>query len=83
MEMPLLTAKEVADKLGVSVCTVYRLANQRGGLRGYKVGRLVRFKAPEVEAYIAAQEIRPPASGEPFPEARRFAYRPGMRVVSL
>ncbi len=45
-----LTAEEAAERLGVSAGKVYQLARCRS-LRSIKVGRSVRFKADDVEAY--------------------------------
>lgn len=78
----MLTANELAQLWGVSVYTIHRLANQKGGLKGYKVGKLTRFKPSDVEAYLAANEIRPPEPPRGF-ACQRFTYKPGMKVVSL
>jgi excisionase family DNA binding protein len=48
---PLLTAKETADVLKVTVRTVYNLL-ERGELRGVKVGRVWRFSEDELKAYL-------------------------------
>ncbi len=45
-----LTAEEVAERLGVTAGKVYQLARCRS-LRAIKIGRAVRFKAEDVEAY--------------------------------
>ena len=68
----LLTAQDVAARLGVC----------GDGLRAYKVGRCIRFKAEDVDAYLEAQAVKPP---EPVPGMAigRFRYKPGMKVVSL
>lgn len=46
-----LTAKEVAEMLGVDVAMVYRLA-KRGELGHYRVGDTVRFPQRDVEEFI-------------------------------
>ena len=78
----LLTAQDVAARLGVCLNTVYRLASKGDGLRAYKVGRCIRFKAEDVDAYLEAQAVKPP---EPVPGMAigRFRYKPGLKVVSL
>jgi putative molybdopterin biosynthesis protein len=53
-----LTAQEVADRLSISLKTVYSLA-QRGLIRSYKFGRLVRFDQADVDDYIK-QSLRIP-----------------------
>ena len=83
MTEKLLSAQEVAEQLGISQDTVYRLTQKKDGLRAYKVGRLTRFKPSDVEAYITAQTIIPPEKRMSMPGMSRFQYRPGMRVVSL
>ena len=46
-----LTAKEVAQLLGVDVGVVYKLA-KRGEIGHLRVGDTVRFPQPDVEAFI-------------------------------
>lgn len=77
----LLTAQEVAGRLGVSIHTVYRLAGRAEGLPACKIGRLTRFRPADVEKWLAAQSID--TGQEREQGVRRFAYRPGMRVVEL
>jgi excisionase family DNA binding protein len=53
---PLLTRREVAEALGVSVQTVARLI-ERGDLETVRVGvRFVRIPIESVEQYLQAQE---------------------------
>lgn len=76
----MLTVKEVAEQMGVSIHTVYRLANQPGGLRAYRIGSCIRFYQTEVAAYIEEQVIKTaqrPQGNKPG----RLHYVPGMRVV--
>jgi excisionase family DNA binding protein len=47
----LLTAREVAEVLGVHPQTVWNEA-YRGNLRSVRIGRLRKFDAEDVEAYI-------------------------------
>lgn len=83
MTEKMMTAQELAEQLGVSVYTIHRLAQKKGGLKGYKVGRLTRFKPSEVTEYLAAQEIKPPEKKTAMPGMQRFTYRPGMKVVKV
>jgi len=54
-----LTAQEVADRLSISLKAVYSLA-QRGLIRSYKFGRLVRFDPDDVDDYIKrSQRVLP------------------------
>lgn len=50
---PLLTPQEVADFLQVPVATVALWRSQRTGPRGYRVGRHVRYRREDVEAWLA------------------------------
>ena len=83
MDEKMLTAKELAEQLGVSVYTIHRLANQKNGLKAFKVRSLTRFRPSDVEAYLAAHEIKAPEKSTAFPGMKRFSYKPGMKVVSL
>ena len=53
----LYTTQEVADFLRVSEQTVRHLVD-RGKLRARHVGRMLRFAKSDVQAYLAAQEVR-------------------------
>ena len=77
-----MSVREVAELMGVSEGTIYRLANKKGGIKAYKVGGCIRFKPSDVNAYLEAREIKPPEkSAKPFSGMTRFKYTPGMRVV--
>lgn len=80
MSEPMITTQQVADMLGVSIYTIYRLKDKPGGIPAYKVGTLVRFKPSEVEDYIARHAVKPAERPEPFIK-NRFRYVPGMKVV--
>lgn len=47
--------EDVAAFLGVPVQTVYRWRKYGGGPRGYRVGKHVRFRWSEVEAWVQQQ----------------------------
>jgi len=49
-----LTVQEVAEYLKVTTKTVYALIRE-GVLPSFRVGRSVRCRTPDVEAFIAAQ----------------------------
>jgi excisionase family DNA binding protein len=50
---PLLTAEEAAEYLGVSHWTVRRLI-ARGELRGVYLGRLLRVRSSDLEAFLSS-----------------------------
>ncbi|MBE4771198.1 helix-turn-helix transcriptional regulator [Streptomyces caniscabiei] len=52
---PLMSARELADFLGVPLNTVYVWNHRRQGPRAHKVGRYLRYRWPEVEAWLEAQ----------------------------
>ncbi|MEU6705770.1 helix-turn-helix transcriptional regulator [Streptomyces wuyuanensis] len=54
---PLATAQEVADYLGVPLATVYVWSCRGGGPRLIKVGRHLRARWSDVEAWLDAQTI--------------------------
>lgn len=51
----LLTAQEVSDYLGVPVGTCYAWRYKRVGPRSIKVGRHLRYRQSDVEAWLATQ----------------------------
>ena len=53
---PVLTLSQLATQLGVSVQTLYDLRSQGRGPRGFRVGRELRFRVSEVDAWLAQLE---------------------------
>ena len=51
-----LSISELAAELGVSVQAIYDLRSQGRGPRGFRVGRELRFRVSEVEAWLAGLE---------------------------
>jgi excisionase family DNA binding protein len=49
---PVLTLSQLATQLGVSVQTLYDLRSQGRGPRGFRVGRELRFRVSEVDAWL-------------------------------
>lgn len=64
---PVVTLSELAASLCVSVQTIYDLRSQGRGPRGFRVGRELRFRTSEIEAWLARMEDvdadRHPAGG--------------------
>ena len=52
---PYLTVEDVAQRFGLNVTTVYRLA-QRGKLPGFKIGNQWRFSEARLEEWVADRE---------------------------
>lgn len=53
---PVLTLSQLAVQLGVTVQTLYDLRCQGRGPRGFRVGRELRFRVSEIDAWIARME---------------------------
>lgn len=54
-----LSPQGLADYLGVPVSTVYGWRHRHEGPRGLRVGRHVRYRRSDVEAWLEAQADRP------------------------
>jgi excisionase family DNA binding protein len=64
----LLTAREVAERLGVARATILRWT-RRGELPAFKLGRALRYREAEVESWLAAHstgfdQVRHPRASE-------------------
>ena len=53
---PVLSLSELAARLRVSVQTLYDLRSQGRGPRGFRVGRELRFRVSEVDAWLTRME---------------------------
>ncbi len=51
----LLTVEDLADYLGVPVATLYQWRYRREGPPGFRVGRYIRYRPTDVEAWIEHQ----------------------------
>lgn len=65
---PTMTLSELADLLSVSTQALYDLRSKGRGPRGFRVGRKLRFRVSEVEAWITSMEAadarrHPPRGG--------------------
>ncbi|WP_456847474.1 helix-turn-helix transcriptional regulator [Cellulomonas sp. P5_C6] len=58
---PAMTLSELAAYLSVSNQALYDLPSQGRGPRGFRVGRQLRFRMSEIEAWLARMEA---ADGE-------------------
>jgi len=52
----LLSLSDLAERLQVTVQTLYDLRSRGRGPRGFRVGRELRFRLSEVDAWIARME---------------------------
>ena len=58
----LMSLEEVAEYLGVPVRTLYSWRATRKGPRGFRVGKYVRYKASDIEAWLERQADPAPAA---------------------
>lgn len=49
---------EVANRLGVSLRTVYGMIN-RGDLPAYHMGRVIRVRRTDLQSFLLAQRLKP------------------------
>lgn len=54
---PLATPQEIADFCGVPVATVYRWSSRGGGPKLIRVGRHLRARWTDIEAWLDAQTV--------------------------
>jgi excisionase family DNA binding protein len=64
-----MSTKEACERLGVTLRTLYRFIDQ-GDLPAYKMGRVIRLKEDEVDAFIEATRIRPGSLEHLYPEPK-------------
>lgn len=57
----LMTMRELSDLLGVSMSTIYSWRCRGEGPAGYRVGKFVRFRRSDVEAWL--ERIAEPIGG--------------------
>jgi len=53
-----LSIRQTATRLGVATRTVYGLINT-GRLPGYRIGRVIRVRQDDLDAYLESVRIRP------------------------
>ena len=53
---PALSVQQLAEELHVSAQTIYDLRSQGRGPTGFRVGRHLRFRKSEIEAWLARLE---------------------------
>lgn len=58
MEPKWMSTAEAAAVLGVYSRTLYRLVDS-GDLPAYRIGRVIRFKREDVDAYIETSRVKP------------------------
>jgi excisionase family DNA binding protein len=72
--------REACDQLGVTLRTLYRFIDE-GQLPAYKMGRVIRVKASDVDDFIERMRIAPGTLEHLYPEPRPKAGGPGFSGV--
>lgn len=69
-----MSTRETAEQLGVTLRTLYRFIDE-GQIAAYKLGRVIRLKQLDVEAFIEGARIEPGALEHLYPEPKKEAAR--------
>jgi excisionase family DNA binding protein len=64
-----VSTAEASERLGVTLRTLYRLVDE-GRLPAYKIGRVIRIKEEDVDAFIESARIQPGTLAHLYPEAK-------------
>ncbi len=62
--LELLTTQQAAARTGLSINTLLKHRKQNRGMPFVRLGRTVRYRTADVEAYLIAQTVRPGEAGE-------------------
>lgn len=68
-EIRWLSTAEASERLGVTLRTLYRLVDE-GRVPAYKIGRVIRVKEDDVEAFIESARIQPGTLAHLYPEPK-------------
>lgn len=66
-EIEWLSTQDAARRLGITPRTLYRFIDL-GELPAYRLGRVIRLKADDVEAFIDASRIEPGSLEHLYPD---------------
>lgn len=64
-----LSTTEVRDRLGITLRTLYRLIDE-GQIPAYKIGRVIRMKDEDVDAFLDRSRIEPGSLDHLYPGGR-------------
>ena len=65
-----LGTQEAARQLGITPRTLYRLINE-GAIPAYKLGRVLRLRLSDVEAFLESARVQPGDLEHLYPERKR------------
>src|SRR5579862_4202708 len=74
-EIQWMGTREACDRLGVTLRTLYRFIDE-GQLPAYKMGRVIRVQASDVEDFITRMRIEPGTLEHLYPEPKPRGSRP-------
>lgn len=66
-EIEWLNTGDAAERLGITPRTLYRFIDE-GKLTGYRMGRVIRLKATDVEEFIETCRIEPGSLEHLYPD---------------
>jgi excisionase family DNA binding protein len=64
-----MSTREASEHLGITLRTLYRFIDE-GSLPAYKMGRVIRLKAEEVDRFIESTRIAPGSLEHLYPEPK-------------
>lgn len=65
-----LGTQEAARQLGITARTLYRLIDE-GAIPAYKLGRVLRLRLSDVEAFLESARVQPGELEHLYPERKR------------
>jgi len=69
-----MSTRETAERLGITLRTLYRFIDE-GQIPAYKLGRVIRLKEHDVEAFIEGARIEPGTLEHLYPEPKKETAR--------
>lgn len=77
-----LGSKQAAAYLGVRSPTLYRLANA-GTIVSYRIGRVLRYRVDDLDAYLARVRVRPGDLDHLVPRSSRSPLSGGVNASTV
>ncbi len=68
-EITWMSTQEAARRLGVTARTLYRFVDE-GSLAAYKMGRVLRLQATDVDDFIQRSRVQPGSLEHLYPERK-------------
>jgi excisionase family DNA binding protein len=75
-----LGTREACERLGVTLRTLYRFIDE-GQLPAYKMGRVIRIQAADIDDFITRMRIEPGSLEHLYPEPKPRDTREGVEEV--